>query len=935
MRMISRSGRDSWIRARIAALLGGLTVTAIGPVAAWGNDASAYVQSAHQLEKVHDYRGAEIQLRNAAEAAPGDGAIRIELAQVYLRLGNPNAAQAELFDARFRGVKEEVLAPLMAQALLQMGDFGDLLKNVPTGKRSPKTESLVRTYRGLAQLALGENDAARASLADAERLDPTSTVPLVGETRMLIEQRQFDAADRKADQVLKLDPKNADAFDAKGMILAGRGNIGAAMRQFNAAIAVDPHNRALLDRANLELDHNNLDAAERDLQAVRKFQPDSVIAVYLQAMIDTQRGNYRDADPLINRLRPAMNGFPPAFLLGAEVKFKLNQLDSAQDLAQRFIAKAGDSARAHALLGAIAAKRGDIDQSIGELEKAVNLAPKDGAALAALGQAYVAHGDLDKAKAVFDQAAVVAPGNAPLATERALTTFATGDRQASLAALSDIFRGGKGSIIAGPPLVIEALQLNRVDDAATAAEQLVSRDPKNAMYQELLAASRIGQRNYPAAEVLLRGLLAKQPNLASARRDLAQVYLETNRSAQAKTLYQDRLRTNPNDADSLGALADIAFRERDDNAAIALLTRAQNAIPHDPRPSLRILAGLETRKNWPDAIARARALQDRFPNDASVHDALAHLYFVSGNHGASLDAYKNAAAKFPKAAPIFAHYAAVLAGEKNYGAAAPIALRAAQLDPKSAELKRAFVILTYLSKGADAALAASRLVAADKTGPAAVLMTADVLEGNNNRTAATALLERQQARNPSSAVAVRLAALYQRSNRLDKASSLLESWAAAHPADPEPRFALAQIESMSGKLGQALAQYEWLANQTPYNPVILNNLAWLYDSKHDPRARAIAEKAIKLAPTSASVADTLGWILLEQGDTADAAKYLAQASASAPSDGAIQYHYAVVLSKMGKSGQARALLEKLLAAKPAPDTLASARTLLASLGPAH
>ena len=194
-----------------------LAAWALAAPAAHADDVNAYLQSAHKLEKVHDFRGAEIQLRNAAQAAPGNAAIRVELAQTYLKLSNPNRAQAELFDARFRGAKEEVLAPLMAQALLEMGDFANLLKNVPEGHRPPKVESVVRTYRGLAALALGENDRAWASLADAERLDPSSPLPLGGETHMLIEQGKFDAAWQKANQALKLDPKNADAIDAKAL----------------------------------------------------------------------------------------------------------------------------------------------------------------------------------------------------------------------------------------------------------------------------------------------------------------------------------------------------------------------------------------------------------------------------------------------------------------------------------------------------------------------------------------------------------------------------------------------------------------------------------------------------------------------------------------------------------------------------------------------
>ncbi len=694
------------------------TAASLVPAAAVAGAASSYLQSAHQLEKSGDFRGAQIQLRNAAEAEPANGAIRIELAQVYLKLGNANAAQGELFAAHLRGVKEDATAPLMAQALFQTGEFGDLLKNVPAGNRPAKAESLVRTYRGMAELALREIDHARSMFADAERLDPKSALPLLGEARLLLDQHQFEAAAARADQALKLDPGNGDALDVKGLSLALRGQTDAAMQQFAAAIAADPRNlRAMLDRANLDAERGRLDAAEKDLADIRKIAPGSVMALYLQAAVDAQRGKYKEADGLLGKLRGAMSSFPPAYLVAAEVKFRLNQLDQAEAFARKFIAQAGDQPKAWQLLGAIALKRGNLEGGIAALEKAVQLAPNDANVLGALGQAYIAHGDLDKAREVFDQAAVKAPGSAPLATERALTDFATGDHEASVAALGDIFKGGKGSILAGPPLVIEALQLGQLDVAEATARQLTARDPANPSYQELLAAVRIAQRDYAGAETLLHALLARNPNLVSARRDLAQVYLSTNRSAEAKKLYHDRLQANPRDVESLEALADMAVRQKDDKGAIDLLIQAQNATPANPRPSLQILAILEARKKWPEAIGRARALEAKFGKDASVTDALAQLYAASGNRAASTAEYKSAVARFPGYAPIYAHYASVLAADKNFAAAAPLALRAAQLYPRSPQLKGAYVTFTYLAKGEAAALAASQAVTGRQDGP--------------------------------------------------------------------------------------------------------------------------------------------------------------------------------------------------------------------------
>jgi thioredoxin-like negative regulator of GroEL len=108
------------LRLERASLIAAAAISFLLPLAASAGEADTYLQSAHQLEKANDLRGAEIQLRNAAQSEPANGAIRLELARIYLRLGNPNSAQAELFAAHSRGADDSVAAPLMAQAMLEM-----------------------------------------------------------------------------------------------------------------------------------------------------------------------------------------------------------------------------------------------------------------------------------------------------------------------------------------------------------------------------------------------------------------------------------------------------------------------------------------------------------------------------------------------------------------------------------------------------------------------------------------------------------------------------------------------------------------------------------------------------------------------------------------------------------------------------------------------
>src|ERR1700682_2812101 len=87
---------------------------AAGGALAAASEADSYVQSAQELIKKNDLKGAEIQLRNATQKAPADGAIRLQLAEVYLRMGNSSAAEAELLRATQRGAPPAPLASLLS-----------------------------------------------------------------------------------------------------------------------------------------------------------------------------------------------------------------------------------------------------------------------------------------------------------------------------------------------------------------------------------------------------------------------------------------------------------------------------------------------------------------------------------------------------------------------------------------------------------------------------------------------------------------------------------------------------------------------------------------------------------------------------------------------------------------------------------------------------
>src|SRR5262249_2269545 len=122
------------------------------------------------------------------------------------------------------------------------------------------------------------------------------------------------------------------------------------------------------------------------------------------------------------------------------------------------------------------------------------------------------------------------------------------------------------------------------------------------------------------------------------------------------------------------------------------------------------------------------------------------------------------------------------------------------------------------------------------------------------------------AKQPTSPLVRGLARAQSRTTTPDDALKTLGDWRQGTPDDGEARARLGGILESAHQYDRALAEYEKALAVTPDNPVILNNVAWLYFLRSDDRAIATAERAYAAAPQSPKVQDTLGWILVNKGD---------------------------------------------------------------------
>lgn len=97
---------------------------------------------------------------------------------------------------------------------------------------------------------------------------------------------------------------------------------------------------------------------------------------------------------------------------------------------------------------------------------------------------------------------------------------------------------------------------------------------------------------------------------------------------------------------------------------------------------------------------------------------------------------------------------------------------------------------------------------------------------------------------------------------------------------------------------RARALYTALVRTDPGDARAHNNLAHVLLQLGDAKALLHAEKAHALAPGQPQVNDTLGWVLVQQGQLEKGLRYLREAALRAPDNTEIQAHLNATLARI-------------------------------------
>ena len=912
-----------------AVVSGALLLAGLGGCSRDQSTASLLAE-AKQYQQKGDQKAAMIQLKNAVAKSPDDGEARLQLGTLYLESGDALSADKELRKAASLGIPAERTLPLLAQAMQAQGKFKELLTEI-TPEMAAKSAPLT-AVRGDSLLATNDLDGAKAAYEAALALQPTNGAALTGLARLALVKQDLPAAERYASEAVAKDPNNPEVWMFRGGMLRGMNKPDEALAAFDKVLALRPTDRnANLEKAYIRITQKKFDEARAELAASRKNAPGSLLVTYAQGLLEYNEGKNEAARESLQKVLKGAPEHMPSILLAGAVELNLDAPQQAQMHLRKYLEADPNNLHARKLMAQAQLKASQPGEAVNTLTPMLDKS-SDPQLLALAGESAMQVRDFAKATGYFEKAAQLAPDAAVVRTSLGLARLGQGDTARAISELERATELDPKSERALSALVQAEYGLKHFDKALAAVaklEQIKGDDPQT---YNLKATVMLGKGDVPGARAAFEKALQLKPTFFPASANLAKLDLLENKPDAARKRFESVLAVDKKNFGAMAALAELAVLQKRPEEATTWLEKAQAENPDAIAPVVKLGNHYLTVKQEKKALTLARKFQAANPANVELLDLLGQAQLANDDAQGALDSYSKLVAAVPKSAMAQMRLASAHAKLKNDSAAADALKRAVALQPNLVQARVAQVELAIRGGRTEEALAMARAVQAqDPKSPIGFLLEADMQQAQKKPALALAAYDKALAVNKSGAILIRTAELLKSMGKAKEAQARVAAFAKANPNDPTVQMYLAEMHLAADEYKQATGILESLVKRYPNNAPALNNLAWSYSQQKDPRALATAEQAYKMAGDNPAVLDTLGWMLVEQGNTGRGLPLLQKAAASAPGAPEIRYHLAVGLHKSGDKNAARKELETLLAQNRPFPQLEEARLLLKTL----
>ena len=553
--------------------------------------------------------------------------------------------------------------------------------------------------------------------------------------------------------------------------------------------------------------------------------------------------------------------------------------------------------------------------------------------MALAGETYLQAKDLNKATEFLEKASSIEPNNPAYKTKLASIQVMQGESGKALDLLESAVQISDKVSQADLALITLHLQRKEFDKALSRIGQVEQKLPDNPVLLNMRASALVGKNDRAGARKALEESIRLKPDYFPAVATLASLDMQEKNPAAAKKRFETLLSQDSKNTRAMFALADLAALAKQEGEFIQWLDKARAADPGNLMAYNRLIQLYLAKKDMPKALATAKEAVRAIPNSLDALNLLGSTQLSAGDSKGALTTYTQLLASRPDSPDALARLAIAQMADEQLAAARRNTTKALTIKPDHLlSLDTQLKIDAREKKYDDAIKIAKRMQMAAPKLPLGFVHEADFQAVKKQYALAAKNYGAALDRGAGTEVLLKLFKAHTLAGNHKAAEEKLALWLKQHPNDGAALLLDANRLLSSNKNSEAIARYEQVVKLAPNNILALNNLAYLLNLNRDKRALEIADKAYKIAPLSPSVQDTLGWILLGQGQVPRALELLQRAAEKGPKSPTFRYHYGAALAKAGKKPEAIKELDAAisLGAKGFPE-LAEARALRATL----
>lgn len=359
---------------------------------------------------------------------------------------------------------------------------------------------------------------------------------------------KFQQADELYREILRTDPKNADALQLSGMLAHHLGRHAEAINLLRAAIALNPGAAEYHSNlATVYLDVQDYQAGEASCREAARCRP--------------------ELPQIHNNLGNALQG--------------LGKLEEAAASYARALQLEPNYAHAYANLGGLLRRLGRFDEAIASCQRALAIQPDSLAALNNLGEAYRIQGRHEEAVRCYQRALEINPQSAEIHINLGMVFKAMGLLDQAIAFYRHAVQLRPEFSAGHVHLASTLRQVERLEEAAASYRQAIELNPRDAeahnnlgeiQWQQgqsqaaissfersislapsfafahyNLGTARRGEGELESAAESFRTAIANDAQFAAAWNNLAMTYCEQGKSAEAIDYFKRAMELNPLD----------------------------------------------------------------------------------------------------------------------------------------------------------------------------------------------------------------------------------------------------------------------------------------------------------------------------------------------------------------------------------------------------